>query len=78
MNSSTQKRHHEKERKMERLAWAYQGQLVEVRYLDGRVYRGVIEGVNQQRGLFLRTSPFRRIFIPFFLIATILLLPGFF
>lgn len=59
---------------MEHLAWAYQGQLVEVRDRDGRVYRGIIDGVNQRRGMFLRTSPFRRIFIPFFLIASLLLL----
>lgn len=63
---------------MDQLAWAYQGQMVEVRDLDGRVYRGIIEGVNQRRGMFLRTSPFRRIFIPFFLITSILLLSRFF
>jgi hypothetical protein len=63
---------------MDRLAWAYQGQLVEVRGRDGRIFRGIIDGVNQQRGMFLRTSRFRRIFIPFFLIASIFLLRRFF
>ncbi|MFC0469148.1 hypothetical protein ACFFHM_00830 [Halalkalibacter kiskunsagensis] len=63
---------------MDRLAWAYQGRMVEVRDCNGRIYRGVIEGVNQRRGMFLRTSPFRRIFIPFFLVTSILLLSRFF
>ncbi|MFC0561962.1 hypothetical protein [Halalkalibacter alkalisediminis] len=63
---------------MDNLALQYQGQLVEVRDHYGRVYRGVIDGVNQQRGLFLRTSPFRRIFIPFFLITSLFLLSRFF
>lgn len=53
----------------------YRGQAVEVIDKNGRVYRGVIDGVNQQRGMFLR-SGFRRIFIPFFLIAAIFLLRG--
>jgi hypothetical protein len=63
---------------MDRLAWQYQGQMVEVRDRDGRIYRGIVDGVNQRRGMFLRTSPFRRIFIPFFLISSILLLSRFF
>ncbi|OIJ16846.1 hypothetical protein BKP45_20960 [Anaerobacillus alkalidiazotrophicus] len=63
---------------MEQLAWAYQGQLVEIRDGYGGIHRGVIEGVNQRRGLFLRTSPFRRIFIPFFLITSLFLLTGLF
>jgi hypothetical protein len=60
---------------MGNLVMKYQGQAVEVMDRDGRVYRGVIDGVNQQRGMFLRTG-FRRRFIPFFLIAAIFLLRG--
>lgn len=63
---------------MDQLAMAYQGQMVEIRDTYGGIHTGVIEGVNQQRGLFLRTSPFRRIFIPFFLITSLLLLRRFF
>ncbi|WP_044747759.1 hypothetical protein [Bacillus alveayuensis] len=60
---------------MGNLVMKYRGQAVEVIDRDGRVYRGVIDGVNQQRGMFLRTG-FRRRFIPFFLIAAIFLLRG--
>ena len=63
---------------MEQLAMTYQGQMVEIRDAYGGTHTGIIEGVNQQRGLFLRTSPFRRIFIPFFLITSLLLLRRFF
>ncbi|WP_332633926.1 hypothetical protein [Halalkalibacter flavus] len=63
---------------MDQMAMAYQGQLVEVRDVYGRIHTGIIDGVNQRRGLFLRTSPFRRIFIPFFLITSLLLLRRFF
>ncbi|TMW71150.1 hypothetical protein FGB90_14395 [Alteribacter natronophilus] len=59
---------------MQRLAMAYQGDLVEVRDRNGQVFRGIADGVNQRRGMFLRTSPLRRIFIPFFLITSIFLL----
>jgi hypothetical protein len=53
----------------------YQGQAVEVRDRHGRVHRGVLEGMDPQRGgMFLRSSFFGRRFIPFFLIATIFLL----
>lgn len=52
----------------------YQGQAVEVRDRHGRIDRGVIEGVDPARGIFVRTSFFNRRFIPFFLIATIFLL----
>ncbi|MFC3882351.1 hypothetical protein ACFOU2_01930 [Bacillus songklensis] len=51
----------------------YYGEPVEVIDRNGRVYRGVIDGVNQQTGMFLRTG-FRRRFIPFFLIAALFLL----
>jgi small nuclear ribonucleoprotein (snRNP)-like protein len=60
---------------MGNLVMKYRGQAVEVIDRDGRVYRGVIDGVNQQRGMFLRTG-FRRRSIPFFLIAAIFLLRG--
>jgi small nuclear ribonucleoprotein (snRNP)-like protein len=60
---------------MGNLVMKYRGQAVEVKDRNGRVYRGVIDGVNQQRGMFLRTG-FRRRFIPFFLIAAIFLSRG--
>ncbi|PYZ96604.1 hypothetical protein CR205_12910 [Alteribacter lacisalsi] len=59
---------------IQRLAMAYQGNLVEVRGRTGQVFRGIADGVNQRRGMFLRTSPFSRVFIPFFLITSIFLL----
>jgi hypothetical protein len=58
---------------MGNLVMNYYGEPVEVIDRNGRVYRGVIDGVNQQRGMFLRTG-FRRRFIPFFLIAALFLL----
>lgn len=52
----------------------YQGQAVEVRGRDGRVYRGVIDGGDPPRGMFIRDRfRRRRRFIPFFLIAAIFL-----
>ena len=51
----------------------HQGQAVEVRDCHGRVHRGVLEGVDPARGVFIR-SGFSRFFIPFFLIAAIFLL----
>jgi hypothetical protein len=54
----------------------YRGQPVEVIDRNGRVYRGVIDGVNQTRGMFLRSGFFGRRFIPFFFIAAIFLLRG--
>ncbi|WP_081485627.1 hypothetical protein [Bacillus methanolicus] len=58
---------------MGNLIMRYYGQPVEVMDRYGRVHRGVIDGVNQTRGMFIR-SGFRRRFIPFFLIASIFLL----
>ncbi|MGG0655303.1 hypothetical protein [Rummeliibacillus pycnus] len=52
----------------------FQGLVVEVRDCHGRIHRGVLEGIDPARGIFLRRSPFNRIFIPIFLIAAILLL----
>ncbi|WP_017729219.1 hypothetical protein [Halalkalibacterium ligniniphilum] len=56
---------------MHNLIMQHYGHEVEVRDHDGRVYRGSIDGVNQTRGMFIRDRFFRRIFIPFFLIASI-------
>jgi hypothetical protein len=58
---------------VQNLVRRYQGEPVEVIDRNGRVYRGVIDGVNPQSGMFLRTG-FGRRFIPFFLIAAIFLL----
>ncbi|MGX9135012.1 hypothetical protein ACWV26_11660 [Rummeliibacillus sp. JY-2-4R] len=53
----------------------YQGEEVEVRDCHGRVHFGVIEWVDPPRGgMFLRTRFNRRVFLPFFLIASIFLL----
>ena len=62
---------------MENLIMAYQGQEVEVIDHNGRVYRGIIEGIgtNPHRGMFIHDG-FRRNFIPFFLIASLFLLSG--
>ena len=62
---------------MEKLIMGYQGQEVEVIDHNGRVYRGIIEGIgmNPHRGMFIRDG-FRRRFIPFFLIASLFLLGG--
>ncbi|AIE60316.1 hypothetical protein [Bacillus methanolicus] len=59
---------------MGNLVMRHYGQAVEVRDRFGRVHRGVIDGVNQTRGMFIRSGFRRRRFIPFFLIASIFLL----
>lgn len=46
------------------------GQPIEVMGRDGRVYRGVMDGFSNPRGIFIRDGFFRR-FLPFFLIAAI-------
>ncbi|MGE8005170.1 hypothetical protein [Lysinibacillus sp. NPDC093216] len=48
----------------------HQGRAVEVRDIHGRVQRGILEGVDPSRGIFMR-SGIRIIFIPFFFIAAI-------
>ncbi len=53
---------------------SYRGQPVEVRDCHGRVYWGVMDGVDPRGGIFLRDRFSRRRFIPFFLIAAIFLL----
>lgn len=58
---------------MHNLVMRHRGQAVEVIERNGRVHRGIIEGVDPRRGMFIR-SGFRRRFIPFFLIAAIFLL----
>jgi uncharacterized protein YqhQ len=58
---------------VQHLVRRYHGEPVEVIDRYGRVHRGVIDGVNPQSGMFLRTG-FGRRFIPFFLIAAIFLL----
>ena len=58
---------------MHNLVMRYQGHAVEVRDCHGRVHRGVIEGTDPPRGMFIR-SGFSRFFIPFFLITAIFLL----
>ncbi|EKN67708.1 hypothetical protein M670_00316 [Schinkia azotoformans MEV2011] len=58
---------------MHNLVMRHRGQAVEVIERNGRVHRGIIEGVDPRGGMFIR-SGFRRRFIPFFLIAAIFLL----
>lgn len=62
---------------MENLIMEHQGQYVEVIDHNGRVCRGIIEGIgsNPHRGMFIHDG-FRRTFIPFFLIASLFLLGG--
>jgi hypothetical protein len=60
---------------MQNLVMRYQGQAVEIRDHNGRVHRGMLEGIDPPRGMFIHDG-FRRRFIPFFLIASIFLLSG--
>lgn len=49
----------------------HMGRPIEVMSRDGRVFRGVMDGVDPPRGgIFIRDG-FRRFFLPFFLIAAI-------
>ncbi|WP_041089571.1 hypothetical protein [Jeotgalibacillus soli] len=59
---------------MNNLVSRHQGQAVEIRDHTGRIHRGVIEGTDPPRGMFIRDRFRRRRFIPFFLIASIFLL----
>ncbi|HWO75319.1 MAG TPA: hypothetical protein VNM69_05275 [Bacillus sp. (in: firmicutes)] len=56
--------------------WRYHGQAVDVIDRNGRVYRGIFEGTNQTRGLFLRSRFGRRRFFPFFIIAAVFVVRG--
>lgn len=59
---------------MHQLIMQCHGEAVEIWDHHGRVYRGVIDGMDPRGGVFLRDRFFRRVFIPFFLIAAIILL----
>jgi hypothetical protein len=51
----------------------HMGQEVLIHGRDGRVHRGVMDGVDPPRGVFMRDGFGRRRFFPFFLIAAVFL-----